>query len=259
MTKLILVRVFAVLFTLSLVSIKDLNQDAFARKDSVSDLIECLVLEQKDMKIGKVKGYLGKDRVRVDVMNGQTTIVSAAPVWDVVLYNRDREYFKVSKEQWKKEGLASLVNNRGKFFARKKNPPQRVTYLGFSALKTSRPGWDDEAAVSALYRTKQTTASNSRIEITYIASSHLGLTKEVYEFLEGLYVTHPSASVMLDCAYTEYGKPYKHSFETTAIRHEKVSKNLFLVPTKLRPAPTLTAVVTGKGIEEMMLNFSGAK
>lgn len=258
MSKSSVVRVVAFLITLSLVTVNEFNQAAIARKEPASDLIECLVLEQKDMKIGKVKGYLGKDRVRVDVMNGQTTIVSAAPDWDVVLYNRDGEYFKVSRDKWKREGLDRMVNNRGKFFTKEKNPPQPIMCMGFSALKTSRPGWDDEGAVSALYRTKQA-AGHSRIEITYIASSHLGLTKDVYAFLEGLYMTHPSASVLLDCTNAKDGKPYKHPFATTSVRHEKVSKNLFSVPNKLRRAPTLTAVITGRGIEEMMLNFSGAK
>ncbi|MGD9679819.1 MAG: hypothetical protein AB7W16_01430 [Candidatus Obscuribacterales bacterium] len=221
------------------------------------ETVDCLVLKQRDLKVGKMTVYFAGDRIRVDSMNGQGTLVSKAPDWSVLLYNRDRQGISVSASEWHEKGLDNLMNTKRTL----KWKPRTTPFMGYKAVESTRmtlAGAGDRT-LEDFYRTKKEKPLRKSLKkepTTYIASSKLGLTEAEYKFARGLYQTPPSASVLLA---TLGPGPGKSSFSTVSIKKEKVPVSLFIPPRKLNRAPTITAVLTGKGIEEMLLNFSGAK
>ncbi|MCA9805477.1 MAG: hypothetical protein KC777_26080 [Cyanobacteria bacterium HKST-UBA02] len=221
------------------------------------DTVDCLVLKQRDLKVGKMTVFFAGDRIRVDSMNGQGTIISKAPDWTVLIFNRDRQAISVGPKDWHEKGLDNLMNTKRVL----KWKPRATPFMGHKAWESTRMTFAnaEDRTMEDFYRTKKekpVKKSWKKEPTTYIASSKLGLTEAEYKFAQGLYQTPPSASVLLA---TLGPGPGKSSFSTVSIKKEKVPVSLFIPPRKLNRAPTITAVLTGKGIEEMLLNFSGAK
>jgi len=221
------------------------------------ETVDCLVLHQRDLKVGKMTVYFAGDRIRVDSMNGQGTIVSKAPAWNVLIYNRDRQAISVNAKEWHEKGLDNLMNSKRNL----KWKASTALFMGYRVSEVTRMAAPDikEHGLEGFYRTRKETPvrkSWKKLPTTYIGSNKLGLTEAEYKFAQGLYLTPPAGSVLLA---TRGPGPGKSSFSTVSIKKEKVPISLFIPPRKLVRAPTITAVLTGRGIEEMLLNFSGAK
>lgn len=221
------------------------------------ETVDCLVLRQRDLKVGKMTVYFAGDRIRVDSMNGQGTIVSKAPDWSVLIYNRDRQAISVNAREWHEKGLDNLMNSKKKLKWKASTAP----FMGYRVAEATRMAAPDikDQALESFYRTKKETPVRTtwkKMPTTYIGSNKLGLSEAEYKFAQGLYQTPPAGSVLLA---TRGPGPGKSSFSTVSIKRERVPITLFIPPRKLVRAPTVAAVLTGRGIEEMLLNFSGAK
>ncbi|MBZ0189594.1 MAG: hypothetical protein K8F91_25330, partial [Candidatus Obscuribacterales bacterium] len=88
--------------------------------------VDCLVLHQRDLKAGKMTVYFAGDVVRVDAMNGQGTIISRAPDWNVLIFNRDKQSIKVGPKEWHMRGLDRIMKSKREF----KWKPAKDQYLG---------------------------------------------------------------------------------------------------------------------------------
>jgi hypothetical protein len=229
------------------------------KKTAKEKLIDCLVLEQYDEKVGKLRVILAKDRARVDAMNGQVTVLTEAPAWNVFVFNRDKQYYNVSRDDWYAKGIETLVKSRRKLFLDKTNPPKPVIFMGKPSLQVTRQGIAGGDYIESMYQNRQKKVI-SVVKVTYTATNHLGLSKGASAFCQGLYLTTPSAPVLLDTKSVGAGKLPTKLLVTNSIEHKMLPLSFFSAPkSKMTPGASLSAVVTGKGIEEMLLNFSGAK
>jgi hypothetical protein len=228
-------------------------------KPTCDKVVDCLLIEQEDVKIGKMKLYLAQDCARLDAMNGLLHAVSTAPDWNVFCWNHDRQYFSMTKKQWHDTGIESLVTSKRKLFSDPRNPPQKVTFMGMPALKNSRLSHGGNGYVGSLFRSR-TNEGKEVLKVTFIATSHLKLSRGAAAFCEGLFLTTPNSSVVLESQAQAAGKPATPWLTTKSITHVKKPTSFFTAPREgLKRGPSLAAVVAGKGIEEMMLNFSGSK
>lgn len=227
-------------------------------KAATDKLVDCILIDQDDQKIGKMKLYLARDHARLDAMNGLLHVVSSAPDWDVHCWNHDKQSFSISQREWHESGIESLSASNRKLFDDPNNPPQKLTFMGMPALKNSRISHTGSGYVGSFYRSSSEKRQPTRM--TFIATAHLKLSRGAAAFCEGLYLTTPNSSVVLEAQSKAVGQPAKTSLKTNSITNVKKPVAFFSAPTQgLRPAPSLAAVVAGKGIEEMMLNFSGSK
>lgn len=220
--------------------------------------IDCILIEQDDVKIGKLKLYLGKEHVRLDGMNGLLHVVSSAPDWSVFAWNHDKQSFLLSQENWQKNGMDTIVTSKRHLFDSSNNPPQKVTFMGMPALKNSRISHGGNGYVGTMFRSD---GANTKelTKLTYIATNHLKLSPGAASFCQGLFLTTPNSTVVLEAQAKPVGKPSQITLKTKSISSVKRPLSFFDSPRSgLKPAPSLAALVAGKGIEEMMLNFSGS-
>lgn len=227
-------------------------------KTAADKQIDCTLIEQDDVKIGKLKLYLGRDHVRLDGMNGMLHVVSSAPDWSVFAWNHDKQSFSLSQENWQKNGMDTIVNPKRNLFGSPSNPPQKVTFMGMPALKNSRISHGANGYVGTMFRSD---GANTKelTKLTYIATNHLKLSPGAASFCQGLFLTTPNSTIVLEAQAKPVGKPTQITLKTKSISSVKKPLSFFDAPRSgLKPAPSLAALVAGKGIEEMMLNFSGS-
>lgn len=220
--------------------------------------IDCILIEQEDTNIGKLKLYLGKDHVRLDGMNGLLHVVSSAPTWNVYAWNHDKQSFNLTKEEWYRDGMETIVMTKRHMFGDPNNPPQKVTFMGMPAVKNSRVSHGGNGYVGTMFRT-DSAKTKELTRVTYIATDHLKLSSGAASFCQGLFLTTPNSTVVLEAQSKPIGKPVQITLKTKSITNVKKPLSYFQAPrVGLKPAPSLAALIAGKGIEEMMLNFSGS-
>lgn len=231
-------------------------------RDTISGtkMLDAIVIHQEDNNIGQLKLYLTSDRARVDAMNGQVTILSEAPNWNCLVYNRDRQYFELSHAEWHEKGINGILRSRRKLFEDPEVPKIPVKFMGRKAIRVSRRGIGGGRVLDGIYQQRVKRTEKFATLVTYTASSDFKLSKGAFSFVEGLYLTAPIASILLESTSEAAGKPLSKTLSTSLIKEQKVAETIFKRPDmKLTKGSSLAAVVTGKGIEEMMLNFSGSK
>lgn len=227
-------------------------------RSKASNQVDCLVLKQRDEKIGQLTVYLSKDFARVDLMNGQATIVAKAPSWNVSIRNRDKKVVRVTQDIWHQKGLHPLVNDKRKFVKKPGGQLRKTIWHGRPAVTFSRKGKTEDSQMEVAFQIREKKKNSERMIVTYVASSNLGLSRAASAFSEGLYLMPPGASVLLE-SNAAINNCMEHRFTTRSIEKTRVPISITDEPAGLTRAASVTEVLVGKGMEEMMLNFSGSK
>ncbi|MBX9942031.1 MAG: hypothetical protein K2Y32_22390 [Candidatus Obscuribacterales bacterium] len=224
---------------------------------------ECIVIKQRDFKVGDMTVYLTPERVRVDAMSGRCTICASAPDWRVTAYNKSGQYYTVERSAWKARGLQGLTRSKRESFDFKDGQPVKIKYMNLQCFQVSRSSRGAElSTVDVAFRSEKSKVSRDAKPIacvaTYIATSDLPLSKGAAEFVEGLYLTVPQARVFLSSETKGPGFSRK-SFVTESITRVKLPPSYFSVPTGLRKAYSLAAVATGSDMEDILLEVTGGR
>jgi len=221
----------------------------------------CLVLQQRDIAIGKMTIYLGEKHLRVDGMNGRCTFVSAAPRWDVIVYNKDKQFCLVSGKDWRQKGLKGIELSHRAAFDFRHHLPRPTTYMGkaaYSVKCVAAPpsGGCLELMYQPGHRIKL--PDNRPGTRTLIASSDFVINEAAAAFVEGFYLTAPEARIML-FAELDYNQHKSREFETLSIGYQNVPLSSFDIPAGLKPAHSIMAVATGSDMESIMLDSAEIK
>lgn len=220
----------------------------------------CTVLRQYDYKLGEIVVCLGERHARVDCMNGRCTIVASAPDWKVTVFNKDKQYLSSDSKRWREFGLEGISKSRRMIFDGKQMPLSKVKFLGLNAVQVKRvlnselsEGFD--IAFQTKKRKQPATKFYSRISID-TASSDFKFNAKINEFVEGLYLTPPSARVFLSAVSIEQGMK-KSTFGTHSIRKETFPIEYFQVPSGLKKAYSYSTVIAGREVEGVLMEVLG--
>jgi hypothetical protein len=218
----------------------------------------CTVLKQRDYKLGAFTVYLGEKRARVDCMNGKCTIVAAAPTWDVVLFNKDKQYFLVDRKSWREAGLKNMTRSIRELFDPRHHTLTKVKCLGRDSIKTSRIVRNYKRdSLDIAFRSKPNQKKiNGGRTVTYTASSDFKFNKAIADFVEGFYLTLPSARVLLSTV-TEIDGDKSASFVTYSIEKKSYPESFFAIPGGLKKVYSISAVATGQDVEGVLLEVLG--
>lgn len=220
---------------------------------------DCIVLRQHDYKLGEFTIYLGNKHVRVNCMNGKCSVIASAPDWNVVVFNKDKQYFPVDRASWHKTGLKGITRSIREFFDVKIHPPVKVKFLGREAIQSSRvvrTKSADSFDIAFRSKPKRNPNAGSGRKVTYIASSDFKLNKDVAAFVEGFYLTAPHARVLLSTVSESSGETTS-GFNTHAIEHKKFPMSFFKVPGGLKKAYSISAVAAGLDLEGVLMEVVG--
>ncbi len=219
----------------------------------------CLVLRQHDYKLGEFTVYLGEKHVRVNCMNGKCSVIAAAPDWNVVVFNKDKQFFPVDRAAWHETGLKGITRSIREFYDVKKHPPVKVKFLGHDAIQTSRTlrtKHTDSFDIAFRSKPKRNPNAGGGRKVTYIASSDFKLNKDVAAFVEGFYLTAPHARVLLSTVSESSGDTTS-GFNTHAIEQKKFPLSFFKVPSGLKKAYSISAVAAGLDVEGVLMEVVG--
>ena len=217
----------------------------------------CLVLKQRDYKLGGFTVYLGEKRARVDCMNGKCTIIATAPTWDVVVYNKDKQYFPISRKDWHATGLKGMARSMKEFFDPKRYAITKVKFLGHDSIQTTRSvGFGRDSFDLAFRVNAKRAKQQGRRKVTYVGSSDFKFSNEVADFVEGFYLTPPRARVLLSTV-SAIGDEKVATFVTYSIEKKRCRENLFKVPSGLKKVYSVSAVATGRDMEGVLLEVLG--
>ncbi len=219
----------------------------------------CLVLRQHDYKLGEFTIYLGDKHVRVNCMNGKCSVIAAAPDWNVVVFNKDKQYFPVDRISWHETGLKGITRSIREFFDVKRHPPVKVKFLGHDAIQSSRTvrtKYADSFDIAFRSDPKRNQNAGAGRKVTYIASSDFKLNKDVAAFVEGFYLTEPHARVLLSTVSESSGETTS-GFNTHAIEQKKYPVSFFKVPAGLKKAYSISAVAAGLDMEGVLMEVVG--
>ncbi|MCA0315200.1 MAG: hypothetical protein LCH63_15400 [Candidatus Melainabacteria bacterium] len=224
---------------------------------------ECIVIKQRDFKVGDMTVYLSPERARVDAMSGRCTICASAPDWRVTVFNKSGQYYMVERSAWKAKGLHGLTRSKRESFDFKDGKPVKIKYLNLQCFQVSRSSRGTEpSTVDVAFRSEKSKVSRDAKPIscvtTYIATSDLPLSQGAADFVEGLYLTVPQARVFL-LSETKGPGFLRKGFVTENITKAKLPPSFFAVPTGLRKAYSLAAVATGSDMEDILLDVTGGR
>ncbi len=218
----------------------------------------CIVLRQHDYKLGEVTIYLGDKHVRVNCMNGKCSIVAAAPDWNVVVFNKDKQYVAVDRADWHESGLKGVTRSIRQFFDIKKQTLVKINHMGHASIQSSRSvrGKLADSFDIAFRSNPKRNLTAAKRKVTYIASSDFRLNKEIAEFVEGFYLTAQNARVLLS-TISESAGDKTSSFNTHSIEQKKFPTSFFKVPGGLKKAYSISAVAAGLDVEGVLMEVVG--
>jgi len=217
----------------------------------------CIVLRQRDYKLGAFTVYLGDKHARIDCMNGKCTIITAAPSWNVIVFNKDKQFFPVDRKSWHQTGLKGMTRSIVEFFNPKIHTLTKVKFLGRDSIKTSRTVRSFKRdSFDIAFRSKPSLKTPGGRTITYIASSDFKFNKDIADFAQGFYLTTPEARVLLSTEAEMNGEKTSN-FITYSIEKQKCPESFFKVPDGLKKVYSISAVATGRDMEGVLLEVLG--
>lgn len=245
-------------FLLCLTLALTLNGENLASEANAADSeLNCTVLKQRDYKLGAFTVYLGEKHARVDCMNGKCTIIATAPTWNVVVFNKDKQYFPINRRDWHATGLKGMARSMREFFDPTNHSLTRVKFLGRNAIQTSRSvGFARDSFDLAFRVNNKRTKQAGKRHVTYVGSSDFNFSKDIAEFVEGFYLMPPNARVLLSTV-SEIGGEKVSAFVTYSIEKKKCPESLFKIPSGLKKVYSVSAVATGRDMEGVLLEVLG--
>lgn len=237
--------------TLAFLLAASLQPDGLASEAKV----KAITVRQISSGLGNVEVFIGKSAIRVNCVRGNCIVVSKAPDWQALVYNRkDGTGRLIDRASWVGDGLR--LGGFKKPFKRRKLEIKKLQKMGLPLLTVSVPVTHSGSGINGIFRSgRRDDIPALKANLTCIDG--LGLNAGQKDFLRGLYQSPPIGEMPFEMSYTRPGGKLDVQLRTLNWKKVEVPESIFRDDYKYKMAPSVESIVLGNQFETIMDDLLG--